>query len=166
MSSHGNDNSVGVRSRMLDRQRLILLILSLTGVGVFLFTTFVARAEQRWRQEDARSWFAAGERAAGQGKTEVAATAFRRAVALERDNASYVLALASTLAQSGHAESAQRHLQRLRLSHPADSRVNVALARVFGARGTYRAPLSTIRMPCMAIGRRTRYRDVRMFVSS
>jgi predicted Zn-dependent protease len=109
----------------------IMLLAVLVGIAAlsFSFTRAAAASNRRMHMRDAAAAYHAGLQELRQGNTTKAVATLRRAVATERDNRQYQLALASALA-ANHQDDAERQvLLSLREQSPEDPEINVRLAR-------------------------------------
>lgn len=75
-------------------------------------------------------WYAQGEGLLSSGSTTQAIDAFRKAVARDRENRKYALALANALAAGNHDQEAMQTIQRLLEFDPENAEINLALARL------------------------------------
>jgi Flp pilus assembly protein TadD len=105
----------------------ILIGFSVTRVAVASY-----KAKQR---STAYTWQMRGERDLREGRSADAVEAFENALVYDRENASYRLQLATALVQAGRFDEAQSHLRNLWEERPADSTVNLQLARLAARRG-------------------------------
>jgi len=122
-------------SRIVRRDILLLVLLSAIAVVSFLFTRAMAAKEREIDAREAAAWFAKGEEQLRTGDTRGALDSFRKATSRDRDNRTYVLALANALAATGHSEEAGQALLRLRESSPENAEINLYLARLAAKRG-------------------------------
>ena len=83
----------------------------------------------------ALAWLREGKEQVRAGNLEKAVEAFRKAVSNDRDNREYALALADSLAATGHNQEARQALLRLRESSPENAEINLYLARLAAKRG-------------------------------
>jgi tetratricopeptide (TPR) repeat protein len=116
--------------RVLNKEILLLVALSLAAFGVFVFTRHMAAREQQLEAKIAAIWFERGMQYMHSGETDMAIQAFRNATADIGDNHVYVLALANALAAENHDAEAQQLLLRLRESDPENAEININLARL------------------------------------
>ena len=115
---------------ILHREVVLLLVLSMIAVPLFLFTLSMAARNREMNLNAATTWFERGQKQLGDGQTAAAISSFRKAATHDRDDPTYVLALATTLADSGQLEEAKQILLKLRISSPESGEVNLQLARV------------------------------------
>jgi tetratricopeptide (TPR) repeat protein len=119
-----------VRSRLLHRELVLLIVLIAVTVGAFLATRAFAFANDRMRQRDAAAWFATGTAALQTGDTRTAIDALRRASRLDRRDRDISLALGSALAADRQDDAARQLLAGLRETSPDDPDVDIQLARL------------------------------------
>jgi predicted Zn-dependent protease len=103
-------------------------------VAAFLAIRSLALRAAAANLEDAAEWHARGTRALGAGDVDGAIEALRRALAKDRDNRVYGLALADALSMGGEPLQAERGLLLLRETATEDPAINVRLARLAAAR--------------------------------
>ncbi len=109
------------------------------GVVVYLVTLALARHVHTGSLRDAAEWHRRGVAAMRETRRDDAVAAFHRAVSLNRDERSYVLALATALATTGQLPAAERALHAIRQSRPEDPAVNIELARLAARRSDFDA---------------------------
>ena len=117
-------------SRILNKEIVLLIGLSLAAFGVFVFTRHMAARERLLEEKIAAAWFERGMQFLQAGDTDKAIQAFHKATADVEDNQKYVLALANALAAEGRYPEAEQSLLRLRELDPEDPEVNTSLARL------------------------------------
>jgi tetratricopeptide (TPR) repeat protein len=122
------------QARAYHREAFGLAVLVGIGVLTFALTRAFAAANHQMRLDDAVRWYQLGEASSAAGAPTDAVAALRRAVAIDRDNIKYRLALAGALAASGQDEAARQLLVTLRQFTPEDPDVNLQLARLEGRR--------------------------------
>lgn len=120
---------------IVHREIVALILLSAVAIAAFFTTRAIARTTHQMRLSDAAVWYSRGQQRARTGDAIQAAAAFRRASAIDRDNADYRLALAASLADAHDDEAATRVLMGLREITPEDAEVNLQLARLAARRG-------------------------------
>jgi tetratricopeptide (TPR) repeat protein len=116
--------------REIHKDFVLLMLLSLLAVGLFLATKVMANSEKRMEERVAGIWYARGSRQLSSGNVESAIDSFRRAIAGDRDNRKYALALASALSAGNHPAEAREELLRLRESDPENAEINLSLAKL------------------------------------
>jgi tetratricopeptide (TPR) repeat protein len=122
-------------SRFVRREFVVLIVLGAVTVSGFLLTRAAARANHDLRLRDGSALYAAGERDLGAGHPASAIDALRRAVAIERDNQRYRLALSSALEAAGQDDAARQVLVGIRQLSPENPEANLRLARIEGRQG-------------------------------
>jgi tetratricopeptide (TPR) repeat protein len=122
--------SASGHTRAFHRETFGLAVLIAVGVTAFVLTRAFASANRQMRLDDAARWSELGEARKQAGAPADAIVALRRAVAIDRDNINYRLALAGALAASGQDEAALQLLISLRQFTPEDPDVNLRLARL------------------------------------
>jgi predicted Zn-dependent protease len=113
----------------------LLLGLSILAVGLFFGTKALARTERGMERRDAQIWYDRGNVQTKSGNVEGAIDSYRQALANDRDNRTFALALADALARGNHPEEARETLLRLRDSDPEDPDINLAIARLEASAG-------------------------------
>jgi tetratricopeptide (TPR) repeat protein len=121
--------------RVLNREIVLLVALSLAAFGVFAFTRHMAARVQQLDAKIAAVWFERGMQYMEAGETEKAIQSFRKATADAGDNQKYLLALADALAADNYAAEAGQLLLTLRESHPVNAEINTQLARLAAQQG-------------------------------
>ncbi len=116
--------------RDIHKDIALLVLLSLLAVGLFLATKMMANSERKLEQRVAAVWFARGSRQLSSGNVESAIDSFQRAIAGDRDNRKFTLALANALSTGKHSMEAREALLRLRESDPEDAEINLSLAKL------------------------------------
>lgn len=125
------DKKLPLRSLPLpQREVAILIVLFLISAATFAATRRMAGWSRERSVETAAMWFARGEEKAQAGDLDEGIAALREAVAEERQNPIYVLALSRRLAQAHRDDEARQLLLQLRQSQPDDVEVNYGLARL------------------------------------
>jgi tetratricopeptide (TPR) repeat protein len=116
--------------RILRRDVLLLSILGVCAIGLFLLTRAVAAREGAIESRVAATWYQDGLRKFHAGAIDGAIESFRKSTAIDRENRTYVLALADSLAAGNHNIEAKQALLRLRELDPTNAEVNLHLARL------------------------------------
>ena len=114
----------------LQREFLVLAVLSVVAVTAFLATRGVAQLYADIRERDAAAWYRTGQAHLANGHPEEAAEAFRHATAMARENQAYRLALAAALTAHGRDEAARQVLLGVRALAPEHPEANLRLARL------------------------------------
>jgi tetratricopeptide (TPR) repeat protein len=122
------DHHGGEWAALIHREIVQALILISLAVAAFLVTRSVAASNRTMNARDAAEAFRRGELAMSAGRTDEAASWFRRARARDRGDKTYALALARALLRQGDADAARTMLMTLRESAPEDPEINLALA--------------------------------------
>ena len=121
--------------RLVQREIVLLVLLSAAAVAMFLFTRAVAAANRSMNARVAATWYERGRQRLQAGDSQAAADLFRRATINNREQPKYQLALADALAAGNYDEEARQVLLRLRDSSPEDGNINLQLARLAAKRG-------------------------------
>jgi tetratricopeptide (TPR) repeat protein len=120
---------------LVQRELRLLIVLSLASAALFAGTRSLARWSRQANAREAAGWYARGQSAASLNAVDGAVAALRRAVAANRNEPAYVLALARALTAQGGRDEARRMLLQLREAHPDDVEINYRLARIEAADG-------------------------------
>jgi tetratricopeptide (TPR) repeat protein len=118
------------RSALIHRETFQLSALVALAVAAFLVTRAVAANNRDMSLRDAAEWFRRGQEAMQSGRVDDAIDSLRRATVRNRNEKSYVLALAHALALKHDADAARTVLMTLRESEPEDRDINLQLARL------------------------------------
>ena len=119
---------------VVHREVVMLVVLGIIATAAFFGTRRVAGWSRASRVRDAAAWHTRGLRNMTGGRLEDAVHDLRKSVAMDRDNRSYRLALASALSAAGEDDGASQVLVGLREQAPEDAEINLQLARL-SARG-------------------------------
>jgi predicted Zn-dependent protease len=122
--------------RIIRREARIFAALCVIAIAAFFATRTLAAHNRRTAQGDAARWHARGTASLAEERAADAASDFRRAALIDRDNREYRFALAEALRRTGDNAGALDVLLRLRESVPEDVEVNASLARLEAARGS------------------------------
>ncbi len=98
--------------------------------GLWLFDSFLERMDRAETQAEARRSFREGQALAAAGRNAEAAERFRSAVAIERDNRDYQLALANALLAVGKTAGAETIANEVLLNDSTDGAANLTMARI------------------------------------
>lgn len=120
----------GAQGRVLHREVIGLTVLVVICVLGLVLTRAAAASNRKMRLDDAARWYARAAERVAAGRPGDGVPLLRRAVAIDRDNVRYRLALASALAAGRQDEPARQVLVGLRQLTPEDPEVNVQLARL------------------------------------
>jgi tetratricopeptide (TPR) repeat protein len=114
-----------------------MLVVGLAILAIFFLDTVLARSEMAESRTEGARAYAAGQAALQAGKNEEAADHFKSAIAAQRGNQEYHLALAQALLAARELDDAEDELNEMLQSNPLDSRTNLAMARVLGKQGKF-----------------------------
>ena len=103
--------------------------------GLFVFDTFLEKAEQAESLAESQRLFSEGEALLKQGRPADAAERFRSALTFARENPGYELALAQALMESGKLHDAEVVVTSMLERDPTDGPANLTLARIFTREG-------------------------------
>ena len=117
------------------REVALLVVLCLLSAAMFVGTRRLAGWSHGRRAAAAGEWFARGDKLTRAGDVDAGIASFREAVAADRQNAGYTLALARALADAGRNEEARPLLLQLRQRQPDDVEVNYRLAGLAALNG-------------------------------
>ena len=129
-----DESRLEAESRFVQREVVLLIVLALAALGAFQLTRTVASREQRATIRDAAAWYDTGVRQLQDGRVDDAVIALRHATSRDRENRTYVTALARALVAAGRRDDAKVALLELRDSAPEDPLTNVELARLAAER--------------------------------
>jgi tetratricopeptide (TPR) repeat protein len=127
---HGDD----ARAAFIHRDILQLCAVIAAVVAAFFATRAVAANNREMSLRDAAEWYRRGQEWVKTGRNSDAIEAFRRATVRNRQDKTYVLALARALALNRDRDAARSVLLALRDSAPEDADINLELARLAAAR--------------------------------
>jgi tetratricopeptide (TPR) repeat protein len=128
--NNGNDSRSSAAS-FLGTFALVLIAI----VALFVIDSFLARLDRSENLAEAQRLFDEGSRLTKQGRDDEAAQKFRDALADDRENRDYQLALARALAKLGEAEQALDQLRDLLRRDANDGAANLAIARLYTQEG-------------------------------
>jgi tetratricopeptide (TPR) repeat protein len=134
VSSQPPSADAAERAAVVHRETIQLGLLVVIAIGLFLLTRAVAASNRALTVSNAAQWYARGEELLRTGHIDEAIAAFRRATVRNRDDRTYVLALARALVIKGDYDAAAGLLARIRESAPEDAQINLDLAHVAAAR--------------------------------
>jgi tetratricopeptide (TPR) repeat protein len=118
---------------LAQREVALLIVLCVVSAITFAGTQRLAAWSRHRRAAAAAQWYAEGVRLTSAGQTEKGTASLREAVALERQNPTFVLALARALADGSRHDEAKQLLLQLRQNQPDDVEINLRLARIAAA---------------------------------
>ena len=113
---------------LAQREVALLIVLCVISAALFAGTRRLAGWSHQRRAAAAAEWFARGERLTQAGQVDGGIAALREAVAADRQNGGYSLALARSLDDAGRDDEARQLLLELRQRQPDDLEVNYRLA--------------------------------------
>jgi tetratricopeptide (TPR) repeat protein len=117
-------------NRTLNKEVLLLVLLSAVAAAAFVFTRRAASMQQRIDERVAAVWFERGQQFMNSGQVQQAIEAYRKATAGSDENRRYTLALAGALMASNNDVESQQLLLQLREAVPENPEINVSLARL------------------------------------
>ncbi len=113
-----------------------MLVVGVAILAIFFLDTLLAKSEMAESQAEAARAYAAGRAAMQEGKNAAAADHFKSAIAAQRANPEYHLALAQALLAADELAGAQDELNGMLLSNPGLAH-NLAMARVLNKEGRF-----------------------------
>jgi tetratricopeptide (TPR) repeat protein len=139
------ENEWSVKRRLILRDALTFLSLTLitvvlVAVTLFLFHTFAAH-----RKELAQRWAARGQAAIAAGHPDQAIVALRTALSHAPGERSYELLLAQALGDAGHTEEAYNYFLGLWETQPGNGFINLRLARLAANKNDMQAAINYYR---------------------
>ena len=117
---------------LAQREVALIIVLCVISAATFEGTRRLATWSRDRRAQAAAQWFARGEQLANAGDLAGSTAALREAVAANRQNPHYSLALARSLGDAGRNDEARQLLLQLRQGEPDDVEINYRLARLAG----------------------------------
>jgi tetratricopeptide (TPR) repeat protein len=133
------------KRRLILRDGLNFLILTLITAVLLAITLFLFRSFQAHREELAERWSARGQTAISAGQPEQAITALRTGLFYAPGNRSYELLLAEALDDAGHTEESYNYFLGLWETQPGDGFINLRLARLAAAKKDPQAAINYYR---------------------
>jgi tetratricopeptide (TPR) repeat protein len=124
------DEYSSARRRLMLRDAVTFLGLTLLTAVLFAVTLFLFRSFAAHRAELAQRWSERGRIAISQGKPDQAIVALRTALSYAPDERSYELLLAQALEDAGHLDEAYNYFLGLRETEPGDGFINLRMARL------------------------------------
>lgn len=118
------------KRRLLLRDSLTFLVLTLITGALFLVTLFLFRSFTSHRAELAVRWSGRGRDALHAGKPQEAIVALRTGLSYAPGTRSYQLLLAQALEQAGRTDEASNYFMSLWTTQPGDGFINLELARL------------------------------------
>jgi tetratricopeptide (TPR) repeat protein len=139
------DIESSAKRRLILRDALTFLSLSLITVGLFLITLFLFRSFAAHREELAQRWSARGQAAIASGRPDQAIVALRTALSYAPGERSYELLLAQALGDAGHTEESYNYFLGLWDTQPGDGFINLSLARLAAKKNDMQAAINYYR---------------------
>lgn len=139
------DERAIARRRLILRDSLSILSLSLITVVLFLATLLLFRSFSSHREDLAQRWSDRGRTALAAGKPGEAIGALRTALVYAPGKREYELSLAQALGEAGQIDASYNYFLGLRESEPGDGFVNLELARLAAKRNERRAAVNYYR---------------------
>ena len=118
------------RRKLILQDSLSLLALTVVSVAIFVLTYYFFNSFSEHRKVLERRWFARGQQALAAGNPQYAVEAFRSALSLSSDNATYELSLAEALSAAKRYDEAYVYFSSLHDAQPGDGFLNLQLARL------------------------------------
>jgi tetratricopeptide (TPR) repeat protein len=128
------DNEWSEKRRLILRDTLTFLSLTLITVVLFVVTHFLFHSFASHREELAQRWSTRGREALASGHPDQAIVALRTALSYAPGDRSYELLLAQALADAGHTDEAYNYFLGLWETQPGDGFINLRLARLAAAK--------------------------------
>jgi tetratricopeptide (TPR) repeat protein len=139
------DTESSAKRRLVLRDALTFLSLTLITAVLFAITLFLFRTFASHREELAERWSSQGQAAMSSGQPEQAIVALRTALSYAPGNRSYELLLAQALGDAGHTEEAYNYFLGLWETQPGDGFINLRLARLAAAKKDTQAAINYYR---------------------
>jgi tetratricopeptide (TPR) repeat protein len=139
------DNESSTMRRLILRDALTFLSLTLITVVLFAITLFLFRTFASHREELAQRWAARGQAAMSSRHPEQAIVALRTALSYAPGERSYELLLAQALGDAGHTEESYNYFLGLWETQPGDGFINLRLARLAAAKKDMQAAINYYR---------------------
>jgi Tfp pilus assembly protein PilF len=124
------DNELSEKRRLILRDALTFLSLTLITAVLFVVTHFLFHSFASHREELAQRWATRGREALASGHPDQAIVALRTALSYAPSDRSYELLLAQALADAGHTDEAYNYFLGLWETQPGDGFINLRLARL------------------------------------
>jgi tetratricopeptide (TPR) repeat protein len=139
------DNELNAKRRLILRDALTILSLTLITILLFAITLFLFRSFASHRNELAQRWSARGRAAMSSGHPDQAIVALRTALSYAPGDRSYELLLAQALGDAGHAEESYNYFLGLWETQPGDGFINLRLARLAAAKNDMQGAINYYR---------------------
>jgi tetratricopeptide (TPR) repeat protein len=162
------DNESSAKRRLILRDSLTFLSLTLITAVLFAITLFLFRSFASHREELAQRWSARGQAAISSGHPDQAIVALRTALSYAPGERSYELLLAQALGDAGHTEESYNYFLGLWETQPGDGFINLRLARLAAAKKDMQAAINYYRASIYGTWEgdgAVRRRDVRLELS-
>jgi len=139
------DNESSATRRLILRDALTFLSLTLITAVLFAITLFLFRTFASHREELAQHWAARGQAAISSGHPEQAVVSLRTALSYAPGERSYELLLAQALGDAGHIEESYNYFLGLWETQPGDGFINLRLARLAASKKDMQAAINYYR---------------------
>lgn len=139
------DESTIARRRLILRDALAILSLTLVTVALFAVTLLLFRSFTKHRADLAQRWSARGREALQTGKPAAAIVAMRTALSYAPGTRAYELLLAEALGQAGHTDESYQYFMGLWEAEPGNGLINLELARLAAKRNEHQAAINFYR---------------------
>jgi tetratricopeptide (TPR) repeat protein len=139
------ENEWSVKRRLILRDALTFLSLTLITVVLLAVTLFLFHSFSAHRKELAQRWAARGKAAIAAGHPDQAIVALRTALSHAPGERSYELLLAQALGDAGHTEEAYNYFLGLWETQPGNGLINLRLARLAANRNDVPAAINYYR---------------------
>ncbi len=134
MQPAGQAPAVITRRRLILRDSLTFLSLSLITIALFSVTLLLFRSFASHRTELGKRWSARGAASLAHGRPAEAIDSLRTALSYTPGERSYELLLAQALAEAGHTDEAFTYFSGLWDTQPGNGFINLQLARLAARR--------------------------------
>jgi len=139
------ENEWSVKRRLILRDALTFLSLTLITVVLLAVTLFLFHSFSTHRKELAQRWAARGQAAIAAGHPDQAIVALRTALSHAPGEQSYELLLAQALGDAGHTEEAYNYFLGLWETQPGNGLINLRLARLAANKNDMQAAINYYR---------------------
>jgi tetratricopeptide (TPR) repeat protein len=139
------EDASSAKRRLILRDTLTFLSLTLITVVLFAITLFLFRTFATHREELAKRWSARGQEAISSGYPEQAVVALRTALSYAPGERAYELLLAQALGDAGHTEESFNYFLGLWETQPGDGFINLRLARLADKKNDVQAAINYYR---------------------
>jgi tetratricopeptide (TPR) repeat protein len=138
-------NESSATRKLILRDTLTFLSLTLITVVLFAITLFLFRSFASHREELAERWSTRGKAAIAAGNPQEAVVALRTALRYAPGERSYELLLAQALGDAGNTEESYNYFLGLWEAQPGDGFINLRLARLAAERKDMQAAINYYR---------------------